>query len=542
MARVRLRPGLHGQSDVLSGADHRLGAVFRHHALRLARHGSLLRHRGLCGRDAGQGTAALRLLRCSARCRHADGVTGGARHAARLRHVLCGVRLRAVGADARSLDLVGDQPDQDAWPLRVRAVRYDADLLAPARPRSARFPRRLAAATLATGHRASGDRRRRDHGAPGRHQRAAGQGRDVHRLVGVHDDRGRNHGAALRLSHAEFRLQPVDLVPGRDHGAPRRDAAAVGAGAGHRSPDPAVRVAAGAGAVLAAARRHRAGDRRLGVAVAADLASPRHRGLHRRCLGASHSPPAKWRAVMAALLEVDGLTKAFGGLVAVSNMSLAVSPGEVLGLIGPNGSGKTTLLNLIAGTLRCDAGTIRIDGEDVTRLPNHLRVRRRINRTFQLVRMPPNLPAIVGVMAGVMYGAEPKPYKEAEYEAAGILGELNLLLKAGHRLDQLTYIEQKRVELARALATKPRVLLLDEWLSGLSPGELEGGMSVVWSLAAQGLAVILVEHVMTAVRALCSRVVVMNAGLRIAEGPADKVLRDAEVIRAYLGDDDAGGS
>jgi branched-chain amino acid transport system ATP-binding protein len=245
---------------------------------------------------------------------------------------------------------------------------------------------------------------------------------------------------------------------------------------------------------------------------------------------------------MAALLEVDGLTKAFGGLVAVSNMSLAVSPGEVLGLIGPNGSGKTTLLNLIAGTLRCDAGTIRIDGEDVTRLPNHLRVRRRINRTFQLVRMPPNLPAIVGVMAGVMYGADPKPYKEAEYEAAGILGELNLLLKAGHRLDQLTYIEQKRVELARALATKPRVLLLDEWLSGLSPGELEGGMSVVWSLASQGLAVILVEHVMTAVRALCSRVVVMNAGLRIAEGPADKVLRDAEVIRAYLGDDDAGGS
>ena len=242
---------------------------------------------------------------------------------------------------------------------------------------------------------------------------------------------------------------------------------------------------------------------------------------------------------MTALLQADGLTKAFGGLVAVSNMSLAVSPGEVLGLIGPNGSGKTTLLNLIAGTLRCDAGTIRIDGEDVTRLPNHLRVRRRINRTFQLVRMPPNMPAIVGVMAGVMYGAEPKPYKEAEYEAAGILGELNLLLKAGHRLDQLTYIEQKRVELARALATRPRVLLLDEWLSGLSPGELEGGMSVVWSLAAQGLAVILVEHVMTAVRALCSRAVVMNAGLKIAEGPPDDVLRNAEVIRAYLGDDDA---
>jgi branched-chain amino acid transport system ATP-binding protein len=241
---------------------------------------------------------------------------------------------------------------------------------------------------------------------------------------------------------------------------------------------------------------------------------------------------------MPGLLEVDGLTKSFGGLLAVSNMSLAVSPGEVLGLIGPNGSGKTTLLNLIAGTLRCDAGSIRIGGEDVSRLPNHLRVRKRINRTFQLVRMPPNLPAIVGVMAGVMYGAEPKPYRDAEGAATAILAELDLLPKAGYRLDQLTYIEQKRIELARALATRPRVLLLDEWLSGLSPGELEGGMAVVRQLATQGLAVILVEHVMTAVRALCARVVVMNAGLKIAEGPPTQVLQDAEVIRAYLGDED----
>ncbi len=245
------------------------------------------------------------------------------------------------------------------------------------------------------------------------------------------------------------------------------------------------------------------------------------------------------REDMAPLLEVQGLTKAFGGLVAVNDMSFSIAPGEVLGLIGPNGSGKTTLLNLVAGTIRADAGSIRMDGEDVTRLPNHRRVHKRINRTFQLVRMQANMPVIVAVMAGTLYGAERIPYKDAEYEAAGILGELNLITKAGRRLDQLTYIEQKRVELARALATKPRVLLLDEWLSGLSPAELAGGMSVVWSLAAQGIAIVLVEHVMAAVRNLCGRVIVMNAGAKIAEGPPDTVLREPEVVRAYLGDDHA---
>jgi branched-chain amino acid transport system ATP-binding protein len=242
---------------------------------------------------------------------------------------------------------------------------------------------------------------------------------------------------------------------------------------------------------------------------------------------------------MVAVLEVDRVFKSFGGLVAVRDVSLSVTSGEILGLIGPNGSGKTTLLNLIAGTLRPDAGAIRLNGEDVTHLADYLRVRRRINRTFQLVRIPANLTVIANVMAGLLFGSDPVPYKDVAYQAAGILSEFNLLSKSGHRVDQLTYLDQKRVELARVLATKPQVLLLDEWLSGLGDGELEDGMSVVRSLGCRGTAVILVEHVMTAVRQLCGRVIVMNAGGKIAEGPPAYVLRDRQVIRAYLGDENA---
>jgi branched-chain amino acid transport system ATP-binding protein len=242
---------------------------------------------------------------------------------------------------------------------------------------------------------------------------------------------------------------------------------------------------------------------------------------------------------MTPLLHVQGVSKAFGGLVAVRDVSFTLAAGEVLGLIGPNGSGKTTLLNLVAGALHADGGTIHLGEEDVSRLPNHKRVRRRINRTFQLVRMLPSLTVRENVLAGALFGADPEPRSRAGARVDALLTDLGLAAKADALPDQITYIDQKRVELARALATGPRVLLLDEWLSGLNDSELVQGMALVRGLAGRNLGIVLVEHVMTAVRALCGRVMVMNVGERIAEGPPDAVLRDPEVVRAYLGSADA---
>ncbi len=238
---------------------------------------------------------------------------------------------------------------------------------------------------------------------------------------------------------------------------------------------------------------------------------------------------------MPALLEVDDLTKAFGGLVAVGGISLSVEPGEILGLIGPNGSGKSTTLNLIAGTLSPDRGSIRLDGRDVTGLANHRRVRARINRTFQLVRILPGLTVRENILAGVLYGADPVGRTAARARTEELLRYFDLTAKAEMTGSQITYIDQKRVELARAWATGPRVLLLDEWLSGLNPTELQEGIAIVRRLSAEGLGIILVEHVIPAVRALCGRAVVMSAGKPIAAGETAAVLNDPRVQDAYLG-------
>ena len=241
----------------------------------------------------------------------------------------------------------------------------------------------------------------------------------------------------------------------------------------------------------------------------------------------------------ATVLSVAGARKAFGGLVAVNDVSFDVHEGELLGLIGPNGSGKTTMLNLISGALRPDSGDIVLAGERISGLPAHQIARRGVARTFQLVRMLPAMDAERNVMAGALFGHRRLKDSAARDAARELLSLVGLSGREHVPVAALTYIDQKRVELARALASDPRVLLLDEWLAGLNPSELNTGIQLIASLNRQNRTIIIVEHVMDAIRSLCARCVVLSSGRKIKEGEVDDVLADPQVVEAYLGDDDA---
>ncbi|RYF77387.1 MAG: ABC transporter ATP-binding protein [Comamonadaceae bacterium] len=240
----------------------------------------------------------------------------------------------------------------------------------------------------------------------------------------------------------------------------------------------------------------------------------------------------------AALLEVTDLSRRFGGLKAVEGLSLEVGRGQIVGLLGPNGSGKTTALNLISGALHPDRGSVKLDGQETAGAANHKVARLGIARTYQLVRLFRTMSVLENVVAGMSF-TQGRFGARAEAEARVLLERVGLAAKAAQRAEELTYIDQKRLELARCLASRPKLLLLDEWLAGLNPTELLQAIELVRSLKDEGVSILMVEHVLEAVRSLCDHCVVMNAGQRIAVGAASAVLQDPEVVRAYLGDEHA---
>ncbi|TCU75188.1 branched-chain amino acid transport system permease protein [Bradyrhizobium sp. R2.2-H] len=237
----------------------------------------------------------------------------------------------------------------------------------------------------------------------------------------------------------------------------------------------------------------------------------------------------------APLLAVEGVSKSFSGLRAVDGVSFTVATGEIIGIIGPNGSGKTTLLNTLSGALKPSSGTIRFSGTVLTGLRAYQIARLGLARTFQLVRVMPDLTVAENVAAARLFSTS----DGSDTTGRELLDLVGLGTMHETLARELTYIDQKRLELARALALRPRLVLLDEWLAGLNPSELETGIALIAKLRERGLTIIMVEHVMDAIRALCGHCIVMNAGRVIARGAPDEVLADPKVIAAYLGDDDA---
>ena len=235
-------------------------------------------------------------------------------------------------------------------------------------------------------------------------------------------------------------------------------------------------------------------------------------------------------------IQLDRVVKSFNGLTAVNFVSMNVHEGEILGLIGPNGAGKTTLFNLITGVHLPTQGRILFENKDITTAPPHSRCWMGITRTFQLVRPFPELTVLENATIGRVYGRDAvKIRSKAESEAFEILAKVGLDRRAFEKAKSLTLVDRKRLELARALATKPKLLLLDELLAGLNPSEVLASMELIQSIRDTGITIIMVEHLVKAVFGIADRVAVLNAGDLIAEGTPNAISRDQNVIDAYLG-------
>lgn len=238
---------------------------------------------------------------------------------------------------------------------------------------------------------------------------------------------------------------------------------------------------------------------------------------------------------MTELLQLAGVSRHFGGLKAVSGVDLSVERGEVIGLIGPNGAGKTTLVNLITGVHPATAGTVRFAGEDVTRQSPWQAARRGIARTFQIVQPFPEMTVLENVAAAALFAGGAAYGKRAEAVALEHLQFVGLADMAGKRATTLTLAMRKRLELAKGLAMSPKLLLLDEVNAGLNATEIDQALGLIHAIAARGVTILIIEHLMKVVLNLCSRIVVLHHGELIAAGDPQSIVRDPRVVQAYLG-------
>ncbi len=231
--------------------------------------------------------------------------------------------------------------------------------------------------------------------------------------------------------------------------------------------------------------------------------------------------------------QVRGVVKRFGGLTAVNDVSFDVARGEIVSIIGPNGAGKTTLFNLVTGQLAPTAGEVRFDGSTINNLRPDARARLGLGRTFQIAKPLPALTALENAMVGAFL-RHPK-LRDAEAHAHGVLREVGLARRAGVRASQLTLSERRRLEVARALALDPALILLDEVMAGLNASEVAEAIDLFRRLNQRGLTFLIIEHNLKVVRAFSKRVIVIDRGAKIAEGNADKILAMPQVVTAYLG-------